>query len=92
MHLEWTNFNLKYKKQILLMIFLSFIYQQHGKFKLSLKFISSAQKLASELDQGYPRNNDYILAVNIMTALVLIKIGKPTEALEFLQIAEKAIH
>jgi hypothetical protein len=33
---------------------------------------------------------DYILAVNQMTALILLKVKKPREALEFIQIAERA--
>lgn len=32
---------------------------------------------------------DYILSVNVMTALILLKINKPKHALEFLKIADK---
>ena len=42
------------------------------------------------MDKSIPRNLDYILAVNQMTALILLKVKKPREALEFIQIAQKA--
>ena len=51
--------------------------------------ISQAQKITSKLDQSSPRNMDYILSVNVMTALILLKINKPKHAMEFLQIADR---
>lgn len=38
-----------------------------------------------------PRNLDWQLAVNLLTPVVLIKIGKVDEALEFIELAEKII-
>ena len=49
----------------------------------------SAQKISSHLDQKNPRNLDYVLIVNILTSLTLLKIAKPHEALSFINIAEK---
>ena len=78
-----------YKKQVLMFMLLAFVYQQAKKYKLALKMISQAQKITSQLDQHNPRNVDYILSVNVMTALILLKINKPKHALEFLKIADK---
>jgi hypothetical protein len=36
-----------------------------------------------------PRNLDYLLAVNTLTSFLLLQIKKPTEALEFIKIAER---
>lgn len=49
----------------------------------------SAQKISSHLNQKNPRNLDYVLIVNILTSLALLKIAKPHEALSFINIAEK---
>ena len=50
----------------------------------------AAQKISSHLNQKNPRNLDYVLIVNILTSLTLLKIAKPHEALSFINIAEKA--
>ena len=68
---------------------LGFVYMQTKKYKLALKMISQAQKITSKMDQQSPRNVDYILSVNVMTALILLKINKPKHALEFLKIADR---
>ena len=43
------------------------------------------------MDETVERNLDYLVAVNTLTAYLLINLGKPTEALEFAQIAERII-
>lgn len=43
------------------------------------------------LDDNKTRNWDYILAVNFFTSVLLLKIGKFREALNFLIIAEKMV-
>ena len=82
-------FHQDYKKQVLLFMLLGFVYMQTKKYKLALKMISQAQKITSKMDQQSPRNVDYILSVNVMTALILLKINKPKHALEFLKIADR---
>ena len=58
---------------------------------MALKCCFLAQKITASLDRKIPRNLDFILAVNVMTSIVLLKIRKPKEALEFIKIAESAI-
>lgn len=59
------------------------------KFKLSLKANYAAQTVVSVLDEAQDRNLDYLLAVNTLTAYLLLQIKKPAEALEFIKIAER---
>ena len=44
------------------------------------------------MDESVERNLDYLMAVNTFTAYLLILIEKPTEALEFLVMAERIAH
>jgi hypothetical protein len=59
-----------------------------------LNTIFSAQKMMTELhspENHHPKHIDYILAVNLVTALILLKVGKATQALDFIEIAEKMV-
>ena len=38
-----------------------------------------------------PKDLDYIMAVNLLTAFILIKIGKMRQALDFIEIAEEML-
>lgn len=38
------------------------------------------------------RNLDYIMAVNTLTAFLLLSIQKPVEAMEFILIAERIVY
>lgn len=46
----------------------------------------------SELDETIERNLDYMMAVNTLTGLLLLSIKKPTEALDFILIAERIVY
>ena len=65
------------------------IHAQRRKYKTGLKAIYAAQTIVSELDETIERNLDYVMAVNTLTGFLLLSIGKPIEALEFIQIAER---
>ena len=41
----------------------------------------------ADLDESVDRNLDYLVAVNTLTAYLLLTIGKPVEALEFVNSA-----
>jgi hypothetical protein len=45
----------------------------------------------ADLDDKVDRNLDYLVAVNTLTAYLLLTIGKPGEALEFVNIAQKIV-
>jgi hypothetical protein len=62
-----------------------------NKFKMALKCCLLAQKITANLDRKLPRNLDFILSVNLITSIVLLKIGKPVEAFDFILIAENAV-
>ena len=62
-----------------------------NKYKMAMHSIYAAQKITCELDKEQPRNLDYMLAVNILTAFVLLRINKLKEAVQFLDIAEKIL-
>ena len=68
---------------------LGFIHARKKKFKFGLKAIYAAQTIVSELDETVERNLDYLMAVNTLTAFMLLSIQKPVEALEFILIAER---
>ena len=90
MNVLWTKFDLKWKKQILYFMLVSFAFNRIQKPpKIMLSCIFSAQRITSSLDRDVPRNLDYIIAVNTLTALILTKIGRSDEALEFILAAEK---
>ena len=55
---------------------------------MMLTSVFAAQRITSSLDRDLPRNLDYIVAVNTLSALILTKIGKADEALEFILAAE----
>ena len=57
------------------------------KFKSGLKANYTAHVIASCLDEKKPRNLDYLIAINTQTAYLLLMIGKPAEALDFILIA-----
>ena len=59
------------------------------KFKGGLKAIYAAQTIVSELDETVERNLDYLMSINTLTGYLLLCIDKPTESLEFIQIAER---
>ena len=60
-------------------VLLTLSYLKSYKYKLALNTIFSAQKMMTELhspESHHPKHIDYILAVNLITALVLLKVGK----------------
>ena len=61
------------------------------KLNAGLKNIYEAQTIVSELDETVERNLDYLMSVNTLTGFLLIGIHKPTEALEFIRIAERIV-
>ena len=56
---------------------LGLIHSKKKKFKFGLKSLYAAQTIASELDETVERNLDYILAVNTLTAFLMLSIDKP---------------
>ena len=70
---------------------LALIHAQKRRYKTGLKAIYAAQTIVSELDETVERNLDYIMAVNTLTAFLLLSIQKPQEALEFILIAERIV-
>ena len=84
-----NTFNLNWKKQILAFMLLGFIHGSKKKFKFGLKSIYAAQTIVSELDETVERNLDYLMAVNTLTAYMLLCIDKPKESIEFINIAER---
>jgi len=44
------------------------------------------------MDETVERNLDYLMAVNTLTAYLLLQIEKPSEAFEFITIAERIAH
>ena len=44
------------------------------------------------MDETVERNLDYLMAVNTLTAYLLLQIQKPAEAFEFITIAERIVH
>ena len=86
---ENNSFNLYWKKQVLPMMLISVIHTQKRRYKTALKSIYAAQTIVSELDETVERNLDYLMALNTLTAYVLLSIDKTSECLEFVQIAER---
>ena len=70
---------------------LALVHAQKRKYRLGLKAVHSAQTIVADLDETVERNLDYIMAVNTLTGFLLLCIGRPFEALEFILIAEKTI-
>lgn len=90
MDYQHEEFDLKWKKQITYFMLASYAFYQAKKPpNMMLSCIFSAQRITSSIDRDVPRNLDYILAVNTLTALILTKIGRSDEALEFILAAEK---
>ena len=65
------------------------MHAKKGKFKMAIKANYAAQTIVAVLDEAQERNLDYLLAVNTLTAYLLLHVRKPTEALEFIKIAER---
>ena len=59
------------------------------RLKTGLKINYTAQTIVSELDEGVPRNLDYLISVNLLTSYILLLACKAKESLEFLQISER---
>ena len=72
------------------------VYLRRDKEKLALRSLHQAQNIVAALDETVlhfcfetvPRTCDYVVAVNSLTAFVLLKLRKPQEALDFITIAE----
>lgn len=43
--------------------------------------------ILADLDESSDRNLDYLVAVNTLTSYLLLTIGKPSEALDFIMTA-----
>ena len=56
--------------------------------KIMLSCLFTAQGITSSLDRNCPRNLDLIVSVNTLSALLLTKINRSDEALEFILAAE----
>lgn len=77
------------ERLVLLMLVISYVNAFHSKYQQALACIHQAHQISAQLQNTCPRNLDYILAVNLMTAYLLLKIKKPQQACEFLVIAEQ---
>lgn len=53
------------------MVGLAYSYQRAGKLRPALGILLQAVKITKQLDDTMPRCLDYIVAVNVLTALVL---------------------
>ena len=87
-----AEFDLDWKKQISLFLLLAITLFKQGKSKHSLHCLAIAHKIPSNLpkmNEHYPRNIDYLLAVNGLTSFLLMKMGKIYEALKYIYIAEE---
>ena len=71
---------------------LAVMHTKRRKLKSGLKINYEAQTIVSELDEGVPKNLDYLLSVNLLTAYILLLGCKPTESLEFLAQADRIAH
>ena len=63
------------------------MHSKKSKFKTGLKSNYAAQTIVADLDESVGRNQDYLISVNTLTSYLLLMIGKPQEALEFIKIA-----
>lgn len=84
-------FELSNKKQVLMFQLLSLLHARRTKFKTGLKANYTAQTIIADLDESVDRNLDYLVAVNTLTTYLLLVIGKPQEALEFVNTSQKFI-
>lgn len=82
------SFNLHEKKQILAFQLLAMLSNKKRKPKSALKAVYSAQTIVAELDEAIERNLDYLLAVNTLTAYLLLLSEKPRDAVEFIDRAD----
>ena len=60
---------------VLLFTLLGFVYYDAKKYKLAISMVSQAQKITAKLDQRVSRNLDHILSVNVLTAMVLLRVN-----------------
>lgn len=86
-----NSYDLRDKKQVLLFQLLALSQARRHKPKQALKCAFAAQQIVSELDETEERNLDYLVAVNTLTAYLLLSMGKPHEAMEFTLISERII-
>jgi len=70
---------------------LAVLYAKKDKLKTALKSIYQAQTIVSRLDETIERNLDYVIVVNMLTSFLLLKINRAAEALEFIELADKAL-
>lgn len=84
-----NSFNLNWRKQILPLQLIAFVHASKRRFKTGLKAIYAAQTIISEMDETEERNLDYLMAVNTLTGFLLLSIERPSDALEFITIAER---
>jgi len=84
-----NKFDLNWRKQILAFNLLSLLHSKNKKHKTALKSIYQAQSIIAMLDETIDRNLDYLISVNTLTGYLLLQIEKPTEAEEFLILAER---
>mgnify|MGYP006893254544 CR=1 FL=1 len=69
-------------------------FSKAGKYKQALGYIEITHGIVEGMHSSShhnPRNIDYVLAVNTMTAYLLLKTSKIEEALTCLEYAEKLI-
>lgn len=69
-----NQFDVNYKKQVLLLQLVAFYKIKQGKFKSALKSNYAAQTLVADLDESSLRNLDYLVAINTLTAYLLLMI------------------
>jgi hypothetical protein len=86
------SFNLNWRKQILAFQLLALLFTKKRRIKQGLKAVYQAQTICTSLDESNERNLDYLLSVNTLTAYLLLLTEKPLEALDFLVLAERAVH
>ena len=70
---------------------LAVLYAKKDKLKTALKSIYQAQTIVSRLDETIERNLDYVIVVNMLTSFLLLNVNRAAEALEFIELADKAL-
>ena len=68
------SFNLNWSKQLLAFQLLALLHAKKKKFKTGLKAIYQAQTIVAAMDETVERNLDYLMAVNTLTAYLLLQI------------------
>jgi hypothetical protein len=86
---QGVEFNCFSKKLVVLYIMLGYVYQSHSKARAAMYCLRKAEEIVKRLDHQSPKNVDLILAYNIITAFILLKLGKPKQSVSSLTKAQE---